>query len=342
MLEWERVAWENRHRMSGVAEQAGQRRRAAWVDAARVLGIFFICQVHSAAAPGNLVASAGALCMFFVLAGYFNAGKELKASLLRSLLFIAAYSFWSIMENGLSREGVDFSIGSMAHSLVYAPFSMWFIKYLAVLLPLGSLISRLPQWVKLVLAAVLLACTYTVEPVLETVPLTCERMVSVNNYPSYVLFLYLCGDVLRVVSLPELPGRLFPVLWRHRRCAMLCSGLMLAAMVAASHCTTVNFQEPVLLLGVAWLLLFFSHSLSGNFPRLTACAAAVGPAVFLVYMSNALVIRVFTSAYIRCFGDYPGATLCNLFCVGFIIACAVAYRLMAGRSRILDAVLFAR
>lgn len=328
--------------MNGAAEPTGQKRRAAWVDAARVLGIFFICQVHSAAAPGNVVASAGALCMFFVLAGYFNAGKALKATLRRALLFIAAYSFWSILGNGLTHEGVDFSLGSMAHSLVYAPFPMWFIKYLIVLLPLGSLISRLPYLVKLVLAVVLLACAYTVEPVLETVPLTYERMESACNFPSYVLFLYLCGDLLRAVPLQELPGRLFPVLWRHGRCAMLCSGLMLAAMVAASHRVTVNLQDPVLLLGVAWLLLFFSHSLSGCFPRLTAYAAAAGPAVFLVYVCNELVIRVFTSAYIHCFGGYPGAALCNLFCVGLIIACAVAFRLLAGRSRILDAILFAR
>ena len=328
--------------MNGAAEPAGQKRRAAWVDAARVLGIFFVCQAHSAAAPGNLVASAGALSMFFVLAGYFNAGKALKSTLRRALLFIAAYSFWSILGNGLTHDGVDFSLGSMAHSLVYAPFPMWFIKYLIVLLPLGSLISRLPYCVKLVLAAVLLACAYTVEPVLETVPLTYERMESTNNFPSYVLFLYLCGDLLRAVPLRELPGRLFPVLWRHGRCAMLCSGVMLAAMVVASHRVTVNLQDPVLLLGVAWLLLFFSHSLSSCFPRLTAYAAAAGPAVFLVYMCNALVIRVFTSAYIHCFGCYPCATLCNLFCVGLIIACAVAFRLLAGRSRILDAILFAR
>lgn len=193
MLEWERVAWENRHRMNGVAEQAGQRRRAAWVDAARVLGIFFICQVHSAAAPGNLMVSAGALCMFFVLAGYFNAGKAFGVALRRSLLFIAGYSFWSILGNGLSHDGVDFSLGSMAHSLVYAPFPMWFIKYLIVLLPLGSLLSRMPQWGKAVLAVGLLVCTYSVEPVLETVPLTYERMESATNFPSYALFLYLCA-----------------------------------------------------------------------------------------------------------------------------------------------------
>ena len=332
----------NSHKMNETAGQAKLRRRAAWVDAARALGIFFICQAHSAAAPGNLVASAGALCMFFVLAGYFNAGKTLKASLRRSLLFIAAYSFWSILENGLTHNGVDFSIGSMVHSLAYAPFPMWFIKYLIVLLPLGCLVSRLRYRVKLVLAAVLLVCAYTVEPVLETVPLTYERMESACNFPSYVLFLYLCGDLLRAVPLPELPGRLFPVLWRHGRCAMLCSGVMVAAMVVASHHVTANLQDPVLLLGVAWLLLFFSHSLSSCLPRLAAYAAAAGPAVFLVYMCNALVTRVFTSAYIHCFGGYPCATLCNLFCAGLIIACTVAYRLLAGRSRILDAVLFAR
>lgn len=342
MLEWERAAWENRHRMNGVAEQAGQRRRVAWVDAARVLGIFFICQVHSAAAPGNLMVSAGALCMFFVLAGYFNAGKTLGVALRRSLLFIAGYSFWSILGNGLSHDGVDFSLGSMAHSLVYAPFPMWFIKYLIVLLPLGSLLSRLPQWGKAVLAVGLLVCTYSVEPVLENVPLTYERMESATNFPSYALFLYLCGDMLRAVPLQELPRRLFPVLWRHARWALLCSGVMLAAVVVAAHHVPALSPDPMALVCMAWLLLFFPYALERICPRLTSLVGAAGPAVFLVYMCNALVIRIFTSAYILFFGGYPCAALCNLFCVGIIVACAVAYRCLKGRSRVLDAILFAR
>ena len=342
MLEWARVAWENRHGMNGAAEQAGQKRRVAWVDAARVLGIFLICQAHSAAAPGNLIVSAGAICLFFVLAGYFNAGKTFGGALRRSLLFLWGYALWSILDSALSRNGVDFSLGSMAHSLVYAPYPMWFIKYLIVLLPLGSLISRLPQWVKAALAAGLLVCTYSVEPVLDTVPLTSERMEYATNFPSYALFLYLCGDMLRVVPLQELPRRLFPVLWRHARWALLCSGVMLAAVVVAAHHVPASLPDPMALVCMAWLLLLFPYALERICPRLTALVAAAGPAVFLVYMCNALVIRMFTSAYIQCFGGYPCAALCNLFCVGIIIACAVAFRCLKGRSRVLDAILFAR
>ena len=342
MLEWARVAWENKHRMNGVTEQAGQRRRVAWVDAARVLGIFFICQAHSAAAPGNLIVSAGAICLFFMLAGYFNAGKMPGDALRRSLLFLWGYALWSILDSALSRNGVDFSIGSMAHSLVYAPFPMWFIKYLIVLLPLGSLLSRLPQWGKAVLAVGLLVCTYSVEPVLETVPLTYERMQSATNFPSYALFLYLCGDMLRAVPLQELPRHLFPVLWRHARWALLCSGVMLAAVVVAAHHVPALSPGPMALVCMAWLLLFFPYALEQICPRLTAFVATAGPAVFLVYMCNALVIRMFTSAYIQCFGGYPSAVLFNLFCVGIIVACAVAYRCLKGRSRVLDAILFAR
>ena len=328
--------------MNGAAEQAGQKRRVAWVDAARVLGMFFICQVHSAAAPGNLIVSAGAICLFFVLAGYFNAGKAFGAALRRSLLFLWGYALWSILDSELSRNGVDFSIGTMAHSLVYAPFPMWFIKYLIVLLPLGSLLSRLPQWGKAVLAVGLLVCTYSVEPVLETVPLTYERMESATNFPSYAMFLYLCGDMLRAVPLQELPRRLFPVLWRHARWALLCSGAMLAAVVVAVHHVPASLPDPMALVCIAWLLLFFPYALERICPRLTSLVAAAGPAVFLVYMCNALAIRMFTSAYIRFFGGYPSAALCNLFCVGIIVACAVAYRCLKGRSRVLDAVLFAR
>lgn len=70
--------------------------------------------------------------------------------------------------------------------------------------------------------------------------------------------------------------------------------------------------------------------------------AAAGPAVILVYLSNPLLLRIFASGYLHTIGELPPALLSCIVCVCLIFACTKVYRALIGRSRVLDAVLFAR
>lgn len=316
--------------------------RVAWIDCARVLGIFFVCQVHSTAALPNPFLSRCAVCAFFLLAGYFNTKASVPQALKRSCIFLAAYTFWCVLDSMLSHEGVSFSLAGMWQSICYAPYPMWFIKYMIVLMPLGAALNCIPTLGRMGLAVALLVLSFIVEPVWDIMPLTWEKLVE-NTYPTYVLFLYMTGGILRLIPLDRLPGFLFPGLQGiSRRYAWLGAATLLGALFILSCCAGKLPAPQLCYIGGIWALLFISCSLERCFPQAARMVAAAGPAVILVYLSNPLLLRIFASGYLHTIGELPPALLSCIVCVCLIFACTKVYRALIGRSRVLDAVLFAR
>ena len=316
-------------------------KRVAWVDCARVLGIFFVCQVHSTADLPEKFLSKCAVCMFFLLAGYFNTKLSVVSALKRSAIFLVSYCFWVALGSILSRDGVCFSLAKTWDAICYAPYPMWFIKYMIVLLPVGAALNYIPHTWRACMAAVLFILSFVIEPVWDIMPLTWEPLI-VNTYPTYVLFLFLAGGILRGIPLDQLPKRLFPGAQQHRKTAVRLGAVILCGLLAWSF---VKHELPALqlchLIGI-WALLFISYSFELGFPSAARAVAMAGPAVILIYLCNPLLLRVFASVYLKMAGELPPPILSLVVCVLIITACTVVYRALIGRSKVLDIVLFAR
>ena len=145
-------------------------RRAAWVDCARVLAMFFIVWLHANAAPGWVgKVVGGAIALFFLLAGYFlpsSAGKVLE----RTGRLALAWGLWSLMSVLfllVVKPYVDITWQRVVGWGVAAYNTpLWFLKTLvAYQLVLAGLMALrlLPRyaWVAVVFLAL---CSYTTAP----------------------------------------------------------------------------------------------------------------------------------------------------------------------------------
>ena len=145
-------------------------RRAAWVDCARALAMFFIVWLHANAAPGWVgKVVGGAIALFFLLAGYFlpsSAGKVLE----RTGRLALAWGLWSLMSVLfllVVKPYVDITWQRVVGWGVAAYNTpLWFLKTLvAYQLVLAGLMALrlLPRhaWVAVVFLAL---CSYTTAP----------------------------------------------------------------------------------------------------------------------------------------------------------------------------------
>lgn len=146
------------------------KQREVWVDAARAIAMFFIIWLHAGKSPawnGDLVG--GALCLFFVFAGYFtsdNAGKCAK----RAAKLLLLWLFWSFASAGLHLlvkpwESWDWSrVFGWGVGAYNTP--LWFLRNLAVyqLLMAGLMWLRLLPRYSWAIMALLMTLAYAASP----------------------------------------------------------------------------------------------------------------------------------------------------------------------------------
>lgn len=146
-----------------------QRPRETWVDAARCIAMFFIIWLHTGKSPawnGDLVG--GALCLFFIFAGYFmpqQAGRCAR----RALRMLWLWVLWSLLSAGLymlTKAGAVWSwerLVGWGEGAYNTP--LWFLRNLAVyqLLAGGMLALRLLPRHSWLITALLAAFAYTCE-----------------------------------------------------------------------------------------------------------------------------------------------------------------------------------
>lgn len=153
-----------------LSDAALRGQRVVWVDAARAIAMFFIIWLHTGKSPawnGDLVG--GALCLFFVFAGYFtsdNAGKCAK----RAAKLLLLWLFWSFASAGLHLmvkpwESWDwdrvFGWGVGAYNT-----PLWFLRNLAVyqLIMAGLMYLRILPRYSWALMALLMTLAYAASP----------------------------------------------------------------------------------------------------------------------------------------------------------------------------------
>lgn len=146
------------------------KQREVWVDTARCLAMATIMSLHSGADARILgTPVGGAICLFFVLAGYFMPRHPGQAAL-RALRLGLAWLLWSIISLGLYilvQPGIAwdwahaFGIGTFAYNT-----PLWFLKDLCIFQGIIAGLAALrilPRYTWYVLA-ILVCCTYAADP----------------------------------------------------------------------------------------------------------------------------------------------------------------------------------
>lgn len=148
---------------------AAPRPREVWIDAARCIAMFFIIWLHTGKSPAwNSDLVGGALCLFFVFAGYFMPQQAGRCAA-RALRMLWLWVLWSLLSAGLymlTKQGAVWSwerlvgLGDGAYNT-----PLWFLRNLAVyqLLVAGMLALRLLPRHAWLTVALLASFAYTCE-----------------------------------------------------------------------------------------------------------------------------------------------------------------------------------
>lgn len=275
---------------SAAAPAAAPRKpRAAWVDAARSLAMYPIIWMHAGAAPNGVGEwVGGALCLFFLLAGYFMP-QEWRPCLKRAGKLALAWALWSCIaallyfamapEHGIRWEKL-LGWGEASYDT-----PLWFLRNLAVYQGLMALLLALrvlPHYGWL-LTAVLACCAYASAP---------SQHLTLRFDWFWVLLLGFC---LKAVPLP----RLEDTLRRHLPLLLgSCVFLLLQPMVL--HTLLPQVAECSLPVGsFARCGLYFAaaYILCRCSARLGRGLAAIGSGMMFCYVTHSFFLVPFYLGY---------------------------------------------
>lgn len=306
--------------------------REEWVDVARCLAMVCIMILHAGAPDAVLWRPvSGAICLFFILAGYFMP-REAGEAARRGVQLGVAWALWSLISWALYvlvQPGIEwswarvFGIGCSAYNV-----PLWFLKDLCIfqLLVAGLCALRLlPRYVWLALA-LLVGCTYAAEPG--------QHEALRFDWLSAVLL----GYALRGCATPAyLRGAAIRYAW-----LLLVAGVLLMLQRAyypelLQRFGGVRSAESSLpveaLVWAAWYALA-GIGIVRFLPRAASAMARVGACMLFIYAAHSLAYAPFYSAGVS---PLPG----GLIMVGIMAALAVLYyrlvRLFPRTLRVLTA-----
>lgn len=152
------------------AEQPLPRPREVWVDAARAIAMFFIIWLHTGKSPawnGDLVG--GALCLFFVFAGYFTSDNAAKCAK-RAGKLLLLWLVWSLISACLHLLVTPWESWDWARVFGWGVGAyntpLWFLRNLAVyqLLMAGLMFLRVLPRYSWAFMALLMTLAYAAAP----------------------------------------------------------------------------------------------------------------------------------------------------------------------------------
>ncbi len=202
---------------------AAPRPREVWIDAARCIAMFFIIWLHTGKSPawnGELVG--GALCLFFIFAGYFMPRQAGRCAA-RALRMLRLWVLWSLLSAALymlTKQGAVWSwerlvgLGDGAYNT-----PLWFLRNLAVyqLLAAGMLALRLLPRHAWLTVALLASFAYT-----------CEHSQHITIRFDWMVA-FMLGCALRISVSPESLSR-----WlRENAVALAVAGVLLLVQIHA-------------------------------------------------------------------------------------------------------------
>ena len=269
---------------------AATRPREVWIDAARCIAMFFIIWLHTGKSPawnGDLVG--GALCLFFVFAGYFMPQQAGRCAA-RALRMLWLWVLWSLLSAGLymlTKQGAVWSwerlvgLGDGAYNT-----PLWFLRNLAVyqLLAAGMLALRLLPRHAWLTVALLASFAYTCEHS-QHITLRFDWMVA-----------FMLGYALRTsVGMESLSRWL-----RENALALVVAGGLLLVQIHALPALGDALDMAVRLcsLPVESLVYTILYSLVAMalarwLPRMAAAMAASGRCMIFCYITHSFGLAVF-------------------------------------------------
>lgn len=266
------------------------RPREVWIDAARCIAMFFIIWLHTGKSPawnGDLVG--GALCLFFVFAGYFMPRQPGRCAA-RALRMLWLWVLWSLLSAGLymlTKQGAVWSWERLVGWGVGAYNTpLWFLRNLAVyqLLAAGMLALRLLPRHAWLTVALLASFAYTCEHS-QHITLRFDWMVA-----------FMLGCALRTsVGMESLSRWL-----RENALALVMAGGLLLVQIHALPALGDALDMAVRLcsLPVESLAYTILYSLAAMalvrwLPRMAAAMAASGRCMIFCYITHSFGLAVF-------------------------------------------------
>lgn len=269
---------------------AATRPREVWIDAARCIAMFFIIWLHTGKSPAwNSDLVGGALCLFFVFAGYFMPQQAGRCAA-RALRMLWLWVLWSLLSAGLymlAKQGAVWSwerlvgLGDDAYNT-----PLWFLRNLAVyqLLVAGMLALRLLPRHAWIVVALLAAFAYTCEHSQHTT-IRFDWMVA-----------FVLGTALRTSVAPE-------VLSSWLRSHALVLTVAIAILLVQIHALpalgrSLDMAVRVCSLPVESLAYTILYSLAAMalvrwLPRMAAAMAASGRCMIFCYITHSFALAVF-------------------------------------------------
>lgn len=319
---------------------ARSRGREEWVDVARVLSILLVIQSHVYLHVDLLNMqthlAAGAVAVFFILAGYFARYRSFSLYFKRILALACFYLFWSIYALMVETHGKlpDF-VASALYVLQGQAGAMWFLKYLLLgLISLPALVY-LSGRVKIGIACLLYAWGCW-ETSIANLPHVCMNL-------SLAMALFLFGNCAGCLPVSKIAEILFMRCWRVPEwiCVVL-GALVLVYFFGASVFECACPPQQISVLVLTWAVLVVSRGTGMYLPRVSSYIAKGGAAVIFIFGMHMPTLRMYTSAHLHFTGSFPAPLTDCLIIALLVIGCVCVYRKSIGRNKVVDAFLFGR
>ncbi len=269
---------------------AAPRPREVWIDAARCIAMFFIIWLHTGKSPawnGELVG--GALCLFFIFAGYFMPRQAGRCAA-RALRMLRLWVLWSLLSAALymlTKQGAVWSwerlvgLGDGAYNT-----PLWFLRNLAVyqLLAAGMLALRLLPRHAWLTVALLASFAYT-----------CEHSQHITIRFDWMVA-FVLGTALRTSVGPKV---LSSWLRSHALVLTVAIAILLVqihALPALGRSLDVSVRVcslPVESLAYTILYSLAAMALVRRLPRMAAAMAASGRCMIFCYITHSFALAIF-------------------------------------------------
>lgn len=269
---------------------AAPRPREVWIDAARCIAMFFIIWLHTGKSPAwNSDLVGGALCLFFVFAGYFMPRQAGRCAA-RALRMLWLWVLWSLLSAGLYMLTKQGAVWSWERLLGWGEGAyntpLWFLRNLAVyqLLVAGMLALRLLPRHAWIVTALLAAFAYTCE----------YSQHSTIRFDWMVAFVL--GTALRTGANPETLSA-----WLRSHALVLT--VAIAILLVQIHVLpllgrSLDMSVRVCSLPVESLAYTILYSLAAMglvrwLPRVAAVMAASGRSMIFCYITHSFALAIF-------------------------------------------------
>ncbi len=271
-------------------ETAPPRHRETWVDAARCIAMFFVIWLHTGKSPEyNEELVGGALCLFFIFAGYF-VPRQAGRCAARALGMLWLWVIWSLLSAGLYMLFKQGGVWSWARFVgwgesAYNP-PLWFLRNLVVyqLLAAGMLaLQLLPRHCWLVVAF------------LASLAYTCEYSQHITLRFDWMMVFMLGFALRQAVDLVSLSR------WLRENSVVLtvaCVLLLvqihaLPVLGAALDMAVYTCSLPVKSLDYCILYSLIAMCLVRWLPRVAESMAQAGRSMIFCYITHSIVLAVF-------------------------------------------------